>query len=291
MIVDALLSDDAQTGMDWTLNAIRRTNRNGELIGNLSQFGVESDFSTGGISSGVANPINLGGQILFGILSGDVDIRAAIGAEVASANAELLANPTIVTLENKLARISIAEEIPFQELTQSTTGPPIATTQFKEVGTILEVTTRVTHSNEIIVDLLVKQSDTKGESITGIPPEDKREAQTSVRVRSGQTIFIGGLRRFDDELTVRKVPILGDIPVLNFFFRNQKIVKENVELLIFLTCHVMPEFPPELTPAQKTRFDKLGGIPQEVDGTRAIIHNYIHPEDQRDPFYKWRRSK
>lgn len=291
MIVDAVLTDDAQTGIDWFVDAVRDFNEAGELVGNVSQLTTEADFSTGPITPGFVNPVNLGSQLMFGILSGDFNIQAAIGAEVRSNNAEILATPTIVTVENKPARISIAQEIPFQELTQTTTGPPIATTEFKEVGTVLEVVPRVTHDNHIIVDVDAKQSDTKGESITGIPPEDKREAQTTLRVRDGQTIFIGGLRRFDDELTVRKTPVLGDIPVLNFLFRNQQVIKESVELLIFLTTHVLPESMPELTPYQKERFDALGGQPHHVDATRGMVRGYIHPEEQRDPFYKWRRAK
>ena len=291
MIVDAVLTDDAQTGIDWFVDAIRDVNEAGEIVGDVTSLTTESDFGTGPITPGFVNPLNLGSQLMFGILTGDLNIQAVIGAEVRSNNAEILATPTIVTVENKPARISIAQEIPFQELTQTTTGPPIATTEFKEVGTVLEVVPRVTHDNHIIVDVDAKQSDTKGESITGIPPEDKREAQTTLRVRDGQTIFIGGLRRFDDELTVRKTPVLGDIPVLNFLFKNQQVIKESVELLIFLTTHVLPESMPELTPYQKERFDELGGQPHHVDATRALVRGYIHPEEQRDPFYKWRRAK
>lgn len=292
MIVDALMADDAETGVDWILRSVRRTNRRGQVVGDVENVSFESDFTTGNISPGFVPGVNLGGQLAFGILTGDFDIRAAIGAEVRSDNARLLANPVIVTVENKTARISIAEEIPFQELTQSTTGPPISSTEFKEVGTILEVTPRVTHDNHIIIDIFAKQSDTKGESITGIPPEDIREANTTVRLKSGQTVFIGGLRRFDDEITVRKVPILGDIPILSALFRNQKVVKENLELLIFLTCHVLSDEIPDLTPDQKNWFDALGTtVGKTPDATRALLHSIVHPGDLRDPIYKWRRKK
>lgn len=291
MIVDAILADDAQTGIDWIANAIRNFDRRGDLEGSLAALSGESDFTTGSVSRGVVPGINLGGQIAFGILTGNVDIRAAIAGEVRSENATLLANPVIVTIENQEARISIAEEIPYQELTQTTTGPPIATTEFKEVGTVLSVTPRVTHDNHIIVKISAKQSDTKGESVTGVPPEDKREAQTTLRMRSGQTIFIGGLRRFDDEITVRKVPILGDIPILGLLFRSHSIVKENLELLIFLTCHVLPDDVPNLSPSHKLRFDALGGKDQHVDGTRQLMRSYLRPGEMRDPFYKWRRKK
>lgn len=292
MIIDALMADNAQTGIDWVLNAVRRQNQRGQTVGNLQNLTGQSDFTTGAISQGIVPGINLGGQLALSILSGDIDLTAAIAAEVRSDNAQLLANPVITTVENAPARISIAEEIPFQELTQTTTGPPIASTEFKEVGTVLEATPRVTHDNRIQLTIDVKQSDTKGESVTGVPPEDKREANTTVFLNDGQTVFIGGLRRFDDEVTVRKVPVLGDIPVLNLLFRNQNIVKGNLELLIFLTCHVIPDQMPELTPALKRRFDELGGLePSDVDGTRDLIRGYTKPGLQRDPIYKWRKPK
>ena len=292
MIVDAIISDVAETGIDWILNLVRRQNSRGELVGNLAGLNVSSDFTTGSIFQDVISDINLGSQLAFATLSGDFDFRAAIAAEVRSENALLLASPFIVTVENRTARIAIAEEIPYQELTQATTGPPIATTEFKEVGTILEVTPRVTNDNHILIDLDAKQSDTKGSSVTGVPPEDKREMTTTLLLRDGQTIFIGGLRRFDDELSVRKTPILGDIPILNLLFRNQTVVHENLELMIFLTCNVLGEDVPDLTPRQKRKFDELGGRMGTVDGTKALLDG-----DRKGkpggikPFAKWRRKK
>ncbi len=290
MIIDALMADEAETGIDWITKAIRRTSRNGENVGNLTGLTGVGDFTTGAVRADLIAPLNLGGQIAFQILSGNVDISAVIGGEVRSENAELLANPSLVTVENKLARIVIAEEIPYQELTNSGQGQPIASTEFKSIGTTLEVTPRVTHDNHVLVALFAKQSDTKGESVTGIPPEDKREVETELRVADGQTIYIGGLRRFDDELSNRKTPILGDIPIFGLLFKNQSVVKEHSELLVFLTCHVLPDDMPDITPSQKRRVDKLGGLGDgDVDATKTIIDNYVHPE--RDPIYKWKRPK
>ena len=288
MIVDAVMSDDAQTGVDWVMNSVRRTNSDGENVGDLAALQAQGDFTTGGISSDIVNPINLGGQLAYRILSGDWDISTVIAAEVRTQNAELLASPLLVTVENKPARISIAEEVPYQELTQTTTGPPISSTEFKEVGTVLQVTPRVTHDDHIIVEVDAKQSDVKGISVTGVPSEDKREIQTELRVGNGQTIFIGGLRRFDDDLNMRKTPILGDIPVLNLFFKNQNVVKEKVELLIFLTCHILPDDIPSLSPHMKNRFDVLGSK-GEINTAQDLVQGYVNPETP--PVWKWRRDK
>ncbi len=290
MIVDALMADDAETGIDWITRAVRRTNRNGVPVGNLQGLSGIGDFSTGAVTPAIVPALNLGGQIAFQVLSGNIDISAVIGGEVRSENAELIANPSLVTVENKLASIIIAQEIPYQELQNTGLGQPVASTEFKDVGTTLQVTPRVTHDNHVLVALYAKQSDTKGESVTGVPPEDKREVTTELRVADGQTIYIGGLRRFDDELSHRKTPILGDLPILGLLFKNQSVVKEHLELLVFLTCHVLPDDMPDITPSQKRRYDELGGLGNEdVDATKSIVQDYIHPET--DPIYKWKRPK
>lgn len=291
MIVDALMSDNAETGIDWILSSIRRTNRRGEVVGDLQSASLETDITGGTTTPGALSQIPQAASLAFQVLSGDINLRAVLAAEVMNGDAELLANPVVVTVENQPARISIAEEIPFQELTQTTTGPPISTTEFKEVGTVLEVIPRVTHDNHIIVNLSAKQSDTKGESVTGVPPEDKREAETTLSVRDGQTIFIGGLRRIDDEKTIRKVPIAGDIPVLSFLFRRSLVVNEIVELLIFLTCNVLGEDIPDLTPYQQDRFDTMGGKPLVPRAQREMLRDFVHTDELRDPFWKWRRTK
>jgi type II secretory pathway component GspD/PulD (secretin) len=115
----------------------------------------------------------------------------------------------------------------------------VATTEFKPIGVTLDVSPRVTHLNDIIANISAKQSSVSGLTDTGVPIEDKREAETTLTVKDGQTIFIGGLRNHADRLEVSKVPVLGDVPVINFLFRNTRSEKTNTELMVFLTCHVL----------------------------------------------------
>ena len=111
-------------------------------------------------------------------------------------------------------------------------------------------------------------------------------------MKNGQSVYIGGLRSFDSDMSNRKVPILGDIPILNTFFKSQDVSKQHTELLIFLTCNILPDDHfPDLTPFQQEKFDQLGGMPRAVNGTRDLVRTYTHPEEQRDPIYKWRRAK
>jgi len=279
LVVDAQLKDGAQTGIDWLLNT------------NHLQADGSPDFSTGG-GFPITNPQAGLGMLSWGFISDSFNLRAEIQARVESTNSELLANPTVVTVENQPATINISREIPYQELTQTSEGGQLATTKFKDVGTILKVTPRVTHDDHILIEVDAKQSNTTGESVTGVPIEAKRLANTNLRMQNGQSVYIGGLRSFDNNQSNRKVPILGDIPVLNTLFKSQDVGKQHTELLIFLTCNILPDDKfPDLTPFQQEKFDQLGGTPRSVNGTRDLVRTYTHPEEQRDPIYKWRRAK
>ncbi len=287
MIVDALLTNVAETGVDWILNAVRRTNTRGEIVGNLQQLLMEADVTR--VSPGAVGMAPSAGQLSLAILSGDIDIRGLISAQVESSKARLLANPVISTVENQKATITISEEQPYDEKTQSVTGPPMTSTAFKDIGTVLEVTPRVTHDDHILVEVNAKQSSFRGYARNDVPIEIKREAQTTLRTDNGQTVFIGGLRRFDTIADVSKVPVLGDVPVLNFLFRHNKRDERCTELLIFLTCNVIPDKIPDLTPKMQAEHDRLKHVPEVPDAEGNLFRSILHPKDERDPI--WRRSR
>ena len=296
MVVDAQLDDDAETGVDWILKSVdgdpdvtsstfESTTTDGTEVtteGNLvPSLGTAMSFAPAGAAS----------QLFFKVLGGDIDLSALIAAQVENKNAQLLANPAVTTVENQPAIIKIVQEYPYQERTETSEGGQISSTKFKEIGVILDVTPRVTHDNHIITSIDAKESTILGFNSSEVPIEANRQAQTTLRMADGQTIYIGGMRSYDERLSIRKTPFLGDIPVLNFLFTNKHSEQVHTELLIFLTCNVLPESIPDLTPYEKTRFDELGGKPHKVDGVRAVTESYIDPGEHRDPFYKWKRTK
>ncbi len=300
LIVDAVLRDASQTGVNWLLDLVRTrdntTGDQGAVLRDLDNTRGEKkgtlDEMTAGSVLGAVGSENLdAGALSFGLLTGKFDLQGAIAAEAASRNAEILANPVVVTVENKLAKISIVQQYPYQEITQSTQGPPVASTAFKDIGVTLEVTPRVTHNNDILATVIAKQSSVSGLTETGVPIEDKREAGTTLKTQDGRTIYIGGLRNISDRLSVSKIPVLGDVPVLNFMFRNTESEKVHTELLVFLTCRVMGENLPDLTDAQQTEYDKISKVPHTPDSQKPLLNSYAHPEDMRDPVWKWRRTE
>lgn len=277
MIVDQAITDNSTSGVDWSAISSSLLPSNGTRF-------------QAGFAGAPANNI---GSVGFGFVSGDLEIGALVTADVQSGNADLIANPTIVTVENKTATINITQEFPFTTV-ESTGNTNSLTTEFKEIGTILNVTPKITYDSRIITDIAIEQSniiDTVSLPTGPVPVEAKRLAETTMRMNNGQTVYIAGLRRHDAAHAERKFPVLGDIPFLSFFFKNQRTDLRDTELLVFLTCNIIEDDFNELTPDEKRKFDILGGIAEEdINATKALVNTY-GKDQMRDPIYKWRRPK
>jgi len=274
LMVDAVLSDDGELGTQWLARALR--DHHG---GNLNQLDFETMLGNVGTQALDA------GMMTLGILGGDFQLDGVIAAEVRSNNATILADPKVLVLNNETAMIEIVTEYPFQEITQSTQGPPVASTEFKDIGTTLEVTPRITHENTLILKIRPQESSIRGFTNDGIPIEDSRRTETSVLLDDGQTVVVGGLRSIARTDTVTKVPWLGDIPLLGAVFRNTVTSQSNTELMVFLTVHIVRGVPPELTPYEQERFDQIDMV-EPPDATRTFGRSLKRPwSPPREPWW------
>ena len=287
MVVDAVLSDEADTGVQWIIDSVQRFSRreaalgaNGRAVGNLQELNFLSDLEA------LQNPAGL---MNFGVLTGSIDWRGLIQLEVRNRNAHLVSNPILTTLENEPAEISISQEIPYIEIQQTGAGGSQTNTQFKEVGTVFTVTPKVSNDDTIITTIEGKESNLFGE-FQGVPIEDKREVSSTMRMGNGQTIFVGGLRKNSATSSTKKIPVLGDVPVVNFLFRNNQRVEQINELMVFLTCTVVPDDIPELTPYQKDALEKATPAEPYVDAWESNMHEVMHPELQKNVQRQWRHG-
>lgn len=120
--------------------------------------------------------------------------------------------------------------------------------EFIDVGTILSVVPRITEENSILLDISAEDSSYKDKEIKAydqtstVPEKTIRHAETQLRVQSGETVVLGGLRRSRSSHLVTKTPLLGDIPLLGKLFRNPSRTARNDNLLIFITTTVVDEF-------------------------------------------------
>lgn len=174
----------------------------------------------------------------------DQNVEIAVHALQETGKLNILSRPYILTSNNQTARISVAEEVPYATGENVTDGGNSqTTTDYREIGIILEVTPSINPDGLVNMTILPEISSQTGESVQisenlTLPVFSTRTSETKVAVRDGQTIVIGGLIKDQTTETISKVPLLGDIPVLGNLFKRTIIGNDKTELLIFLTPHV-----------------------------------------------------
>jgi type IV pilus assembly protein PilQ len=253
-IYDITTKDSLDLGVEWSAGR-NTTFYDGTpkavvapgLLGQ-TKTGDSKPFNTGEFTGDTGKTAGTNGFLKLGVFSDHVNIDAIIRAQQNVVNAKLLANPRILVLDNEKANINITEEVPYQELTQTSGGGNIGSTSFKEVGVKLEVTPHLTKDEMIRLSLKPSFSVQTGSvtfSQAGLsypqPIVDKREAETSLLVKNGQTIVLGGLKKKDVTKQVNKVPLLGDIPIICYLFRFQGENTVNSELVVFVTPYLMKD--------------------------------------------------
>ncbi len=194
--------------------------------------------------------ITLGDGIAAGFgetdADGDLEWGALVQALASTTNTNLLSTPSILTLDNQEASIIVGENVPFVTGQASSPGSgvsnPFTTIQREDVGLTLKVTPHVAGLNTIRLELEQETSavkDSVGEAVDIVTT--KRQLNTTVLADDGETIALGGLISDDVQETVRKVPLLGDIPLLGFLFRStsESHVKRN--LMVFIKPTVLAD--------------------------------------------------
>ncbi len=226
IIVDVALEDDLAYGFDWT--AIKQG-------GDTMTLGQA--LSTAAGTNPATNP---GGFVTFVLGGSDFTITGLLDFLQSHDNTQVLANPKVLAINNRTASIEIIDEVPFQQLTQTSGGGQIGTTEFKEVGVKLLVTPRIAADGSVHMELNAEQSNQTGAvGAQGVPVINTRRSSTTLTVRDGQTFVLGGLRRVRTAVTEDKVPFFGDIPGLGALFRRNVSVEVETELVIFIRPRIV----------------------------------------------------
>jgi type II secretory pathway component HofQ len=162
----------------------------------------------------------------------------SITALVKNGKAKIVANPTITTLNSHPAKFEVATNRSYNVPTGTTTdsGVTIETVKTYKSGLSFEITPWVSANNQITMELKPRISEF-GANPEGsaLPSVSERSSETTVRVDDGQTIVISGLKRIRKDNSVRKVPFLGDIPLLGYFFKSRNKSETEDEFVIVIT--------------------------------------------------------
>ncbi len=193
-------------------------------------YGLASAFVTG---MGVPN-IAVAGE----------DFNLLIRAMQSQGRLNVLSNPSIMTANNEEAQIQIGETVRLPESTSFEGGSQQSSVEPEDIGVILKVTPSINPDGFVRMDINPEISSLSART-TRIsedfesPIITRRKANTTVTIKDGQTVVIGGLISSRYERRDEKVPLLGDLPIFGPLFRAETTEQSNTELLIVLTPHVI----------------------------------------------------
>jgi len=211
-------------------------------ITNIANTGSATPFTLpSGVDATDRLNVNLGtagaaGSLAFAVLSGSSLIDLEISALQAENKGEVVSSPRVVTADRHEAHIEQGVEIPY--LSASSSGA--TQVQFKKAVLSIVVTPQITPDDRVVMDLSVN-NDTVGDIFAGIPSIDTREVSTQVLVNNGDTVVLGGIYQQITRDEVEKVPFLGDIPIIGYFFRHTLESDQRRELLIFVTPKILKD--------------------------------------------------
>lgn len=194
----------------------------------------------------VSLPTNPAAGILnLSILRQDIALDLELSALEEEGRGEVVSNPRVITANQREAIIRQGDEVAYLTIQPATTpgAAAQATVEFKEVLLELKVTPTITQDGRVYLNLAVKK-DEVSELVANpaggfIPQIAKREVSTAVLIDDGQTVVVGGVYEFSNREDLRKVPFLGDLPVLGNLFKNKSRGVSKAELLIFVTPRVL----------------------------------------------------
>jgi len=229
-MAEVKLDDTMELGVDWEVLA--RLNGGQQLLTAATYLGTEGTFGVGG--SGLNLSVTGG------------DLQFFVQALRSQGKLEILARPTITAIDNHPAEISIGQEVPTVTSSRMNElgGGVFNTVAPRKVGVILRVTPRISADGFVLMQVEPEISSLSSSSVqisegVNSPVFNERKALTTVSVRDGHTIVLGGLIETSEDERETKIPFIGDLPYVGRLFKRTEHVKLRTEFLIMLTPRIL----------------------------------------------------
>jgi general secretion pathway protein D len=272
LLADITLSDDKEFGLDLVRYM------DGGKWQQTIQFGEFSQLAEAGPG------------LSYSIVKEAGRFSAAIRAAATLGRLRVLTSPHLLASNNKEAKIQIGTSEPILTNTYTSTGTATATTatgfvegtiEYKDIGTIVSITPRISDGGLVSLELSVEESSLDSREIGrkdtsttaavasatstfSVPAFNKTTAKTVISIKDGQTIAIGGLIRKTKDVSSQGVPYLSKIPVIGFFFGKNKDANERRELILLLTPHIITDEIQSKTVTDEFR-EKIEGLKQDYE--------------------------
>ncbi|MBL4671107.1 MAG: type II secretion system secretin GspD [Arenicella sp.] len=226
-IMELTLSDDLQYGLEWYLNGSRgNSNTRGGL--DLGSPGI------GAIQPGFSYVVKRAGEV-----------RAALNGLADDSRLKVLSSPSLMVLNNHTASILVGDEVPIptrQAVSNiSPEAPTVSEIEYRNTGILLTVSPRVNSGGMVTMEISQEVSSVINNTTSQIdaPTIQQRQLNSTVSIRDGQTVVLGGLIREQSSNRETGVPLLKDIPVLGKLFSTTTDVSKRTELIVLITPRVI----------------------------------------------------
>lgn len=268
--------------------SIRSTNGNGTTRTGTGVAAVDEDnvvLGPGGLLSGLLSNTNPFAALITRVIDSNIKVDLIIEALEAKGVVRTLAEPNLTTLSGEPASFNAGGEVPIRSLNKD--GE--IQIEYKQFGVNLRFTPVVLADDKIHMKLAPEVSDLTGFTTAGDPIFTNRKLDTVVELRDGQSFAVGGLLSSKTTKQQEQVPWLGQVPVIGTLFRNSSSQKEETELVVIVTPHIVrPVKPGEqlATPFDKTRpandpeFFVLG----QLEVTKDMVRKYELGEGVTGPY-------
>ncbi len=247
----------------------------------LSQSGTVGGQGLSNFSVGRVNgELGFGGLVLS---ASSQSVNVLIRALQESRRLEVLSRPQVMTLDNQPAYIQIGKRVPRISGSEMNQRGQVNTIEMEPVGLILGVTPRISPEGMVVMEIDAEKSELDPVSdgipvsiaegtVIRSPSVNLTTAQTTVSASDGETIVLGGLITKSTKKISRSVPFLGDLPIVNHFFRYDNAAEQRTELLIILTPHVVrsPEDAERLKQVEAARMHWCLADVQELHGLTGL---------------------
>ncbi|NNF44525.1 MAG: hypothetical protein HKN62_16060 [Phycisphaerales bacterium] len=271
VIAEVELNDELSLGL--------RLSSSDDILG-----GANPDFRLGGSGTFDMTEDNIFGSLFdTSLLTAGFNVNVALQALAQVTNVRILQEPVIFTADNQEALFFDGQEIPFiTNTTINSAGNANDSFEYREVGVTLNVRPRITVEKDVDIEVLLELSSVvPGVTIFGAAVLDKRESRTNIVVRDGQTVVISGILRDEVSKITRKIPLLGDIPLIGELFKSRENSTVTTELIAFITPQVVDHTDGEADFQREFR-DRLEDLSQPVDDKPINRREMLdHPDEFR----------
>ena len=251
IIVELEVSEGQELGLQWLFandsgmfgsnisTSTAQQQRNAAIAGAILPSDGNTNPSTGSLA-GTLSQIP-GTTLGWGVVDNDLSMAVILNALETQGNANILSTPSLLTLDNEEAFITVGQNVPFVTGSYSNTGGvsnaqnPFQTIERENVGITLKVTPQINEGDSVVLDIVQEVSSISQQLLVAADViTNERKIETKVLARDGDVVVLGGLVKDDVQDSQQGVPFLQDIPLLGRLFRNDVVSITKSNLLVFI---------------------------------------------------------